>query len=77
MKTRNESNSEEIQEDSSAAIESCAMELIIAVHLKDVKAVAEALKNAFDILESIPHVESAHVEPHSYDAQNIKAGGQE
>ncbi len=68
---------EQDQDDSSAAIESCAQELIRAVHAKDTKAVSEALKDAFEILESMPHEEGEHVEPHSYDAQNIKAGEQD
>lgn len=66
---------EETQDNSAAAIEQCAMELILAVHLKDVKGVSEALCSAFDILESKPHEES--VEPHSYESQNIKAGKEE
>lgn len=77
MKTRapDESPEQEDSEDSSAAIESCASEIIRAVHAKDPKAVAAALKDAFDILESMPHEEeSESTEPHSYDAQNIKAG---
>jgi hypothetical protein len=63
---------EQDQDDSSAAIESCASELIRAVHSRDAKAMAAALKDAFDILESEPHEEN-DVEPHSYDAQNQKA----
>lgn len=59
---------EESQDDNSAAIDSCASALIDAVHAKDVKAVAAALQDAFEILESMPHEESEHVEPHSYDA---------
>lgn len=66
---------EEDQDDSSAAIESCAAELIRAVHARDTKAVASAMQDAFEILESIPHEENQEsVEPHSYDAQNMKAG---
>ncbi len=71
VKTRNDA--EESQEDGSAAIEACATDLIIAVHTKDVKKVAEVLKHIFDVLESEPHEEES-VEPHSYAAQNIKAG---
>ncbi len=64
---------EEDQDDSSAAIHACASALIQAVHAKDVKAAAEAIQDAFEILESMPHEEGEHTEPHSYDAQNIKA----
>jgi hypothetical protein len=55
------------------ALEACAMDLIIAVHTKDVKAVAEAIQSAFQVLESMPHDEVS-AEPHSYDSQNQKAG---
>lgn len=72
IKTREPDESPE-QNDSSAGIESCADELIRAVHARDSKAVANALKDAFDILES----GEESIEPHSYDAQNIKAGEQE
>jgi len=65
---------EQDQDDSSAAIEACAAALISAIHSHDAKGVAEAMKDAFEILESMPHEE---VEPHSYDAQNIKAGENE
>lgn len=41
-------------------LESAAMELIIAVHLKDVKAVCVALQSAFEIMESLPHHEGEH-----------------
>lgn len=44
----------------------------------DVKGVAEAIKSAFEILDSQPHEEGEHTnEPHSYDAQNQKAGKEE
>ncbi len=68
-----ENTSEESQDDPAAAIESCAQELIRAVHAKDTKAVAEALKDAFDILEELPHDEVDH----SYDEQNKLAGENE
>lgn len=42
-------------------IEACADELIRAVHSKDSKAVASALKDAFDILDSMPHEEGEHL----------------
>lgn len=70
MKTRtpDEKPEDESQDDPAAAIESCSQELIRAVHARDVKAVSEALKDAFAILDSEPHVEGEHIEPHSYDA---------
>lgn len=57
--------------DQDAAIHACAQDLISAVHAHDVKATAEAMRAAFDILESMPHDEIEHdkPEPHSYDAQ--------
>lgn len=63
---------EEDQDDPAAAIKSCAQELIRAVHAKDVDGTANALKDAFDILESMPHEEG----PHTYEAQNEKAGAE-
>lgn len=64
---------DEAPEDHSAAIEACASALISAVHAHDVKAVSEALADAFTILDSMPHEEGEHISPHSYDAQNQKA----
>lgn len=76
MKTRAPDASPEAEDtdDSSAAIEACASELVRAVHAKDPTAVAEALKDAFEILQSMPSEEETNEpSPHSYDAQNIKA----
>lgn len=75
VKTRapDEKPAEESSEDIDS-IEVCAQELVKAIHAKDSKAVAEALKDVFTILDSMPHEEGEHIEPHSYDAQNIKAG---
>lgn len=63
-------------EDKDAAIHACAQDLINAVHAKDTRAAAEAIRSAFEILDSMPHEEGPHEgpEPHSYDAQNQKAG---
>lgn len=69
MKTRSSDESEE-QDDSSAAIDACSRDLIDAIAANNVKLVSEAIKSAFDILQSMPE---DSVEPHSYDAQNIKA----
>jgi hypothetical protein len=57
-----------------AGMECCAMDLIIAVHTKDVKATAEALRNAFDMLEAEEDKQETTVSPHTYAAQNVKAG---
>lgn len=42
-------------------LESCAEELIMAVHNQDVKGVATALRSAFDIMENEPHEEGPHI----------------
>ena len=42
-------------------LESAAEDLISAVHSKNVKAVASALKAAFEMMESEPHEEGEHV----------------
>lgn len=41
-------------------VEACAEDLIEAVHKKDVKAVAQALRAAFEICDSEPHQEGPH-----------------
>jgi hypothetical protein len=48
--------------DENAALEACAEDLIRAIHAKDAKAAAEALKSAFEIADSMPHVEGEHIE---------------
>lgn len=58
--------------DSNAGIEACAQDLISAVHAKDASAAASAIRAAFEMLESEPHEEGPHVEPHSYDASKQK-----
>lgn len=55
------SDQEEPKDDS--AIHECAAELIRAVHAQDPKGVANALKDAFDILDSQPHEEAQSNEP--------------
>lgn len=74
VKTReSDEKAQEPQDDHAAAIESCAQALIKAVHSSDIQAAAQALKDAFTILDAMPHEEGEHIEPHSYDAQNQKA----
>jgi len=78
IKTRTPDESPSEESDDSAAIDSCSSKLIRAVHSRDTKAVSAALKDAFDILGSMPEEsESDSPSPHSYDAQNILAGDQE
>lgn len=57
------------EDDPAAAIDACSKSLIDAIHARDIKAASQAIKDAFDILESMPHDEVDH----SYDAQNEKA----
>ena len=68
---------EENQEDSSS-IEDCAAQLITAVHAHDKQGVVDAMKDIFQKLEDEPHEEAGTTPaPHSYDAQNQKAGENE
>lgn len=60
--------------DENHALEACAEDLIRAIHAKDAKAVAEALKSALECADLDQGDDSS-----DYDAQNIKAaaGAQE
>lgn len=69
MKTRSPDEKPEGDQDHSAAIHEASSALIQAVHARDTEATAKALQDAFDILDSKPHEEGEHVEPHSYDSQ--------
>lgn len=42
-------------------LESAAEDLVRAVHSKDIKGVAQALRAAFDLCDSMPHEEGPHV----------------
>lgn len=44
---------------------SCAQDLLKAIEMKDPKAMADAMKAAFQILDSEPHVEGPHLEDYS------------
>lgn len=72
-RTPDEKPEETTEDDKDAAIHACAQDLIDAVHAQDVKGAAEAIRSAFEILESMPHEEAEHTSPHSYEAQNIQA----
>lgn len=54
--------SEDYDDDSNAALEACAHDLIEAVHAKDIKKVAQVLQDAFELCDSQPHIEGPHVE---------------
>lgn len=43
-------------------LHAAAEDLISAIHSKSVKAVAEALKAAFELCEMEPHAETPHIE---------------
>jgi hypothetical protein len=53
---------DEGKEDPDAGLHACAQDLINAIHSKDMKAVAAALKAAFELLDSAPHEEGPHLE---------------
>lgn len=72
-RTPDEPSESEQPDDPSASHEACARDLLKAIEAKDVKGIADALYDAFTVMESEPHEEGPHVEPHSYDAQNAKA----
>ncbi len=74
VQTRNpDEKPDENQEDNSDGIHACAKDLIDAVHAHDIKGAAEAIKAAFEILDSKPHEEGPHTNekpsPHTYEAQ--------
>lgn len=69
VKEETDSENDESDQD----LKACAMDLIKAVHARDAKGVAEALRAAFQVADAEPHEEGPHVEPHSYDSQNQKA----
>jgi hypothetical protein len=69
------------EDDPKAGHLAAANALISAVHSKDAQAVADALQDAFAMMDSEPHEEGPHTNkpsPHSYDAQNqLAAKGNE
>jgi hypothetical protein len=54
--------------------EECAKEVLRAIKADDHMALADALEELFHIADEAPHKEGPHIEPHSYQAQNQKAG---
>lgn len=70
VETRKADNTKETKpEDDDSGIVSCAEDLIRAVHAKDAKSVAAALRAAFDVLDSA----EPEADDESFDAQNAKA----
>jgi hypothetical protein len=72
-KPADESEKTEENQEHDEAIRACAQDLIRSVHAHDVKGVADAMRSAFEILETLPHEEVDH----SYDAQNELAADEE
>lgn len=48
--------------DGMEGVRAAAADLIKAVHMRDEAGVAEAIRAAFDILDSMPHVEGEHLD---------------
>jgi hypothetical protein len=69
IKTRTPDKPEENQEDDHAGRHAAAKDLMSAIQTGDIKGIADALQAAFEIMDSEPHEEGLHIEPHSYDAQ--------
>ena len=51
---------EEVPESDDVGLSECAHQLIEAIHARNVSDVEEALRSAFQILESEPHEEAEH-----------------
>jgi hypothetical protein len=75
IKTRESDKPEQENEqlNSEEALKACASDLIDAVHNRDIKAAADAMRAAFECLESEPHEENSN----DYDSLNEKAAEQE
>lgn len=57
------------------SLEDCAHDIMDAISRNDATALASALKEAIKKVDKEPHEEGPHKpSPHSYDAQNQKAG---
>lgn len=62
---------DEEREELNPGLIACAHDMIAALHSKDSKALALAIKAAFEICDSEPHIEGEHV--NSYDELNARA----
>lgn len=71
IKNRKPDNSNESEELQSTSVEDCAKDLIEAIHSKDASKVVEAIKA---IMNDSSETSETKVSPHTYEAQNIKAG---
>jgi hypothetical protein len=62
------------EENNDLYLEACMQGIINSVRDNDAQMGVKCLRMAFELLDSEPHIEGEHVNPHSYDAQNQKAG---
>jgi hypothetical protein len=67
-------SSEPEDTDDSRSPEECAQSLIDAVHTNSTAGVVDAMRGLMESLENEEPEEESSVEPHSYEAQNIKVG---
>lgn len=68
---------DEAKEPENPGLSAAADDLIRAVHSRDTKGVVDACKALWTILENTEEDGPEHASPHSYDAQNYKAGQNE
>ena len=54
--------------------EDCAKDILHAIKTNDHALLASALEELIQNIDKEPHEEGPHIEPHSYDSQNQKAG---
>ena len=52
---------DEPKESDNSAIEACAEQLIKSIKSNDIKGAAQAMQDAFDIMDSAPHIEGPHL----------------
>lgn len=48
--------------DPTAILEACAADFISAIHSRDSQKLAQVLKDTFELLDAMPHVEGEHIE---------------
>lgn len=60
VQTRKPDEKPSESEDMGDPVEACAEDLINAIHAKDVRRAAEAMRAAFEIMDAEPHVEGPH-----------------
>jgi hypothetical protein len=68
MKLREPDQKEE-NDSPDAYLDACAKDLIDAVHSRDIKKMAQVLKDTFELMESQPHKEGEHIEEESEEIE--------